>query len=215
MLRMFFTYVLFCILFLLVLNAFGEFYYYHHFKIDILKLEELSYLVVSERVFTFIQQVVLVFLAPFFLCLIFILCCWMKDKCSKQLFRCLCLSIGLAPYLLVYPYAFQYKLSGLILVLVCLILVIMFWLVVFHIRSFEPHYIGIHLLLTIFALMASFDMALIDQQANLRYYSELGKASQRDGIENVRYKQFIYVGSTDLFNLYYNLNEKRGEVVRK
>ncbi|WP_293785956.1 hypothetical protein [uncultured Pedobacter sp.] len=91
----------------------------------------------------------------------------------------------------------------------------MFWLVVFHIRSSEPYYIGIHLLLTLFTLTTSFDFAKIDQQANLRYYSELGEASQKDGIENVRYKQFIYVGSTDLFNLYYNLTEKRGEVVRK
>jgi len=215
MLRMFFIFLLCCILFLFALNTFGELYYYHNFKIDILKLEELTHFLVSERVFTFMQQVIFVFLVPFFLCLIFILCCWMKDKCTSYLSRWLFLSIGLAPYLLCYSYVVEYKFSGLILALVCLVLTLMLWLVVFHIRSFEFPYLGIHLLLTIFALTAFFYITKIDGQVNLRYYSELGEASRGDGIENVRYKQFIYVGSTDLFNLYYNLTENRGEVLRK
>jgi len=215
MLRMLFIYILFCLLFLFALNAFGELYYYHRFKIDILKLEELTDLLFSERVLTFTQQVALIFLVPFFICLIFILCCWMKDVCSKQLFPWLFLFIGFAPYPLFYPYIFEYRLAGLILALVCLILALMFWLVVFHIRSFELNYMGIHLLLTIFAWTVFFDVTRIDGQVNLRYYSELGAASQGDGIENVRYKKFIYVGSTDFFNLYYNLSENRGEVVRK
>lgn len=212
---MFFIYLIFCVLFLFTLNAFGELYYYHHFKIDILKLEELTYFLVSERVFTFMQQVILVFLVPFFLCLIFILCSWMKDKFSKQLFLWLFLLIGFTPYLLFYPYIVEYRFAGLILALVCLILAVVFWLVVFHIRSFELHYIGIHLLLIIFALTAFFDITKIDRQVNMRYYSELGETLPSGGIENVRYNKFIYVGSTDFFNLYYNLSENRGEVVRK
>ncbi|WP_143009135.1 hypothetical protein [Pedobacter terrae] len=74
---------------------------------------------------------------------------------------------------------------------------------------------SIHLLLTIFTLTAFFGLTRIEQQVNMRYYSELGAASQGDGIENTGYKKFIYVGSTDFFNLYYNLSENRGEVVRK
>jgi small-conductance mechanosensitive channel len=212
---MFLTYLVFCVLFLFALNACGELYYYHNFKIDILKLEELTYFLFSERVFTFMQQVILIFLVPFFLCLIFILCSWMRDKFSKQLFLWLFLLIAFTPYLLFYPYVLEYRFAGLILALVCLILAIVFWLVVFHIRSFELHYIGIHLLLIIFALTAFFDITRIDGEVNRRYYSELGEALQGDGIENVRYKKFIYVGSTDFFNLYYNLSENRGEVVRK
>lgn len=215
MLRMLFIYSLFCLLFLFALNAIGELYYYQNFKIDILKLDELTHLLVSERVFTLRQQVLLVLLVPISLCLIFILCCWMKDKCSKQVFRWLFLFIGFAPYLLFYPYLFEYRFAGLILTLVCLILALIFWLLVFHIRSFELNYIGIHLLLTIFTLTAFFGLARIEQQVNMRYYSELGAASEGDGIENVGYKKFIYVGSTDFFNLYYNLSENRGEVVRK
>lgn len=212
---MLFIYLLFCLLFLFALNAIGELYYYQNFKIDILKLDELTHLLVSERVFTLRQQVLLVLLVPISLCLIFILCCWMKDKCSKQVFRWLFLFIGFAPYLLFYPYLFEYRFAGLILTLVCLILALIFWLLVFHIRSFELNYIGIHLLLTIFTLTAFFGLARIEQQVNMRYYSELGAASEGDGIENVGYKKFIYVGSTDFFNLYYNLSENRGEVVRK
>lgn len=212
---MFFVYLVFCALFFLVLNAFGEVYYYHNFKIDILKLEELTYFLASERVFTLSQQVCLMFLAPFFLCLIFVICCWMKDKCTKQLFRWLFLFIGFAPYLLFFPYALEYRLPGLVLALVGLTLTLMLWLVVFHIRSFEPHYIGIHLLLTAFALTAFFDIARIDQQVNLRYYAQQQEDSQEGGGEKTGYKQFIYVGKTDLFNLYYNLSERRGEVVRR
>ncbi len=215
MLRMLFAYLLFCLLFLFALNTLGELYYYDNFKIDILKLEELSHLLFSERVFTFKQQVLLVLLVPILLCSIFILCCWMKDKCSKQVFRCLLLLIGFAPYLLFYPYVFQYRFLGLILAVVCLILAVVFWLVVYHIRSFEHNYMGIHLLLTIFALTVFFGITRIDRQVDLRYYSDLGQVSGRDGIENLRYKKFIYVGSTDFFNLYYNLSENRGEVVRK
>ncbi|SDH58993.1 hypothetical protein SAMN05421827_13028 [Pedobacter terrae] len=212
---MLFIYLLFCLLFLFALNAVGELYYYHNFKIDILKLEELTHLLVSERIFTLMQQVLLVLLVPILLCLIFILCSWMKDKCSEQVLRWLFLFIGFAPYLLSYPYIFEYRFAGLILTLVCLILALVFWLMIFHIRSFELNYMSIHLLLTIFTLTAFFGLTRIEQQVNMRYYSELGAASQGDGIENTGYKKFIYVGSTDFFNLYYNLSENRGEVVRK
>lgn len=213
MIKCYTIYFVLSIIFLLLLNMYGEIYYFERFGIAIFSLAEIKELLFSQRYFTFWQQAIIAVVIPLLVCIIFIMANWIKETRSKSFFQFVSFLSGILPFLIL---AFNINAIRPVIILpiafITMLLCVLLWIVVFHTSRFEIgylcfHFFGISCVITGFMMLTGVD-------SNVASCLVSGQASAPHSVSE-SHSTDLYIGDCAEFNFYYDPFSHRALIERK
>ena len=213
---LFIKYFILTVIYLVLLAIFGEYYFFTKFNIEILNLDGLDDLLLSQRGLSYWEKCTFLILIPFIITIGFIIHYWIYDTTNQLFTRNYAFLIGIFPFTFL-PFLISFQDTKLLLVLlgIVLFLLLLLWIILFHVRMFQFSYLSFHLfttccLITTFVVLARIDLEAqncLNNKKNTKTLKHLNSPSVDNGI--------IFIGNTTSFEFYYSPTQQRSIILPK
>ena len=213
---LFIKYLILTVIYLVLLAIFGEYYFFIRFNIEILNLDGLADLLLSQRGLSYWEKCVFLIFLPFIITTGFIIHYWIYDITNQLFTRNFAFLIGILPFTFL-PFLINFQDIKLLLVLlgITLFLLLLLWIILFHVRMFQFSYLSFHLfstccLITTFVVLGRIDLEAqnrLNNKKNTNTLKNLNSQSVDNGI--------IFIGNTTSFEFYYSPTQQRSIILPK
>jgi len=213
---LFIKYLILTAIYLVLLAIFGEYYFFIRFNIEILNLDGLADFLLSQRGLSYWEKCAFLIVLPFIITTGFIIHYWIYDITNPLFTRNFALLIGILPFTLL-PFLISFQDVKLLMVLfgITLFLLLLLWIILFHVRMFQFSYLSFHLfitccLITTLAVLARIDLEAqncLNNKKNTNTLKHLNSPSVDNGI--------IFIGNTTSFEFYYSPTQQRSIILPK
>ena len=213
---LFIKYLILTVVYLVLLAIFGEYYFFTKFNVEILNLDGLADLLLSQRGLSYWEKCAFLILIPFIITIGFIIHYWIYDTTTQLFTRNFAFLIGILPFTFL-PFLISFQDTKLLLVLlgIVLFLLLLLWIILFHVRMFQFSYLSFHLfttccLITTFVVLARIDLEAqncLNNKKNTNILKNLNTSSVDNSI--------IFIGNTTSFEFYYSRTQQRSIILPK
>ncbi|WP_147243671.1 hypothetical protein [Pedobacter miscanthi] len=213
---LFLRYLILTIIYLVLLTGFGEYYFFTSLNVEILNFDDISDLISSQRGLNHWETSVFLIFLPFFITLGFIMHLWIFDTTTLKRARNLAFLIGILPFSFL-PALISSEQTGtsLLLIGVSLILLLVLWIILFHIRMFQFSYLSIHLFISCCILTTFMVVNRIDNCIQNCLNSTMNLGAVQNSCAEKANSPVVFIGSTSSFNIYYSPTEQRSIIIYK
>jgi hypothetical protein len=213
---LFIKYLILTVIYLVLLAIFGEYYFFTKFNIEILNLDGLDDLLLSQRGLSYWEKCTFLILIPFIITIGFIIHYWIYDTTNQLFTRNYAFLIGIFPFTFL-PFLISFQDTKLLLVLlgIVLFLLLLLWIILFHVRMFQFSYLSFHLFTTCCLITTFVVLARIDLEArnclNNKKNTNILKNLNTSPVDN----SIIFIGNTTSFEFYYSPTQQRSIILPK
>lgn len=213
---LFIKYLILTVIYLVLLAIFGEYYFFTKFNIEILNLDGLADLLLSQRGLSYWEKCAFLIFIPFIITIGFIIHYWIYDTTNQLFTRNFAFLIGILPFTFL-PFLISFQDTKLLLVLlgIVLFLLLLLWIILFHVRMFQFSYLSFHLFTTCCLITTFVVLARIDLEArnclNNKKNTNILKNLNTLPVDN----SIIFIGNTTSFEFYYSPTQQRSIILPK
>ncbi|MGN8059149.1 hypothetical protein ACTJKN_22875 [Pedobacter sp. 22163] len=213
---LFIKYLILTVIYLVLLAIFGEYYFFTKFNIEILNLDGIADLLLSQRGLSHWEKCAFLIFIPFIITIGFIIHYWIYDTTNQLFTRNLAFMIGILPFTFL-PFLISFQDTKLLLVLfgIVLFLLLLLWIILFHVRMFQFSYLSFHLFITCCLITTFVVLARIDLEAqnclNNKKNTNILKNLNTSSVDN----SIIFIGNTTSFEFYYSRTQQRSIILPK
>ena len=213
---LFIKYLILTVIYLVLLAIFGEYYFFTKFNIEILNLDGLADLLLSQRGLSYLEKCAFLIFIPFIITIGFIIHYWIYDTTNQLFTRNYAFLIGIFPFTFL-PFLISFQYTNLLLVLlgIVLFLLLLLWIILFHVRMFQFSYLSFHLFTTCCLITTFVVLARIDLEAqnclNNKKNTNILKNLNTSPVDN----SIIFIGNTTSFEFYYSRTQQRSIILPK
>ncbi|MBB6235598.1 hypothetical protein HDC90_000195 [Pedobacter sp. AK013] len=209
-------YLILTVIYLVLLAFFGEYYFFIRFNIEILNFDDFADLLLSQRGLSHWEKCIFLIFLPFIITAGFIIHYWIYDITNQLFTRNFAFLIGVLPFtFLPFLISFQDIKLSLVLFGITLLLSLLLWIILFHVRMFQFSYLSFHLfttccLITTFVVLARIDLEAQNCLSNKKNTNIL-KNLNEPSVDN----SIIFIGNTTSFDFYYSPTQQRSIILPK
>jgi len=213
---LFIKYFILTVIYLVLLAIFSEYYFFTKFNIEILNLDGPADLLLSQRGLSYWEKCAFLIFIPFTITIGFIIHYWIYDITNQLFTRNLAFMIGILPFTFL-PFLISFQDTKLLLVLfgIVLFLLLLLWIILFHVRMFQFSYLSFHLFITCCLITTFVVLARIDLEAqnclNNKKHTNILKNLNSSSVDN----SIIFIGNTTSFEFYYSRTQQRSIILPK
>ena len=213
---LFIKYLILTVIYLVLLAIFGEYYFFIRFNIEILNLDGLTDILLSQRGLSYWEKCAFLIFLPFIITIGFIIHYWIYDTTNQLFTRNFAFLIGVLPFTFL-PFLISFQDIKLLMVLlgITLFLLLLLWVILFHVRMFQFIYLSLHLfitscLITTFVVLGRIDLEAQNCLSNKKNTNIL-KNLNSQSVDN----SIIFIGNTTSFEFYYSPTQQRSIILPK
>lgn len=213
---LFIKYLILTVIYLVLLAIFGEYYFFIRFNIEILNLDGLTDILLSQRGLSYWEKCAFLIFLPFIITIGFIIHYWIYDTTNQLFTRNFAFLIGILPFTFL-PFLISFQDIKLLMVLlgITLFLLLLLWVILFHVRMFQFSYLSFHFfitscLITTFVVLGRIDLEAqncLSNKKNINILKNLNSQSVDNSI--------IFIGNTTSFEFYYSPTQQRSIILPK
>lgn len=213
---LFIKYLILTVIYLVLLAIFGEYYFFIRFNIEILNLDGLTDILLSQRGLSYWEKCAFLIFLPFIITIGFIIHYWIYDTTNQLFTRNFAFLIGILPFTFL-PFLVSFQDIKLLMVLlgITLFLLLLLWVILFHVRMFQFSYLPFHFfitscLITTFVVLGRIDLEAQNCLSNKKNTNIL-KNLNSQSVDN----SIIFIGNTTSFEFYYSPTQQRSIILPK
>ena len=213
--KFFLRYLLLTVIALTLLSILEEVYYFNAFGIEIINLVGIESLIFSGRGISLVENLSAILLCPTIICLVLILHEWLKDSLNPIFYRLwIFIIIALPITSLITILLVSGRTVALALLIAHSTLLLISYLIIFHLRIYIPQTLGVQLFLSSIILLSMLATFRIDRTVNhCRGQRPSFQGDERDKTSKES-RKLIYIGKKEEYNLYFDPSLKIG-IVKK
>lgn len=211
----FIRYLLLSIVAITILSIIEEVYYFKAFGIEIINLVGIERLIFSARGISNLENISAIVICPTFICLVLIFQEWLKDSLSPGLYRrwiFFIIALPIIATITILP--FSWRTTALSILIANSLLLLIAYLIIFHLRLCIAQTLAIQVFLISFILLSMLARFRIDIIINnLRNQKPSIQAIEQ--VNTNKERKLIYIGRKGEYDLYFDPNVKTGIIKKK